>query len=89
MNKNYIIKLIMNLDSIDTVEQLCKVCNFYKEDVNADVVFGSFIIDACSILGVMSLLFHDVEVCIQKADKNVVDEFIYSLKCLGAKEDNN
>ena len=47
--------LNFNLNSKKSVEDLIKLCEKYRDDVEVEVIHGNQIVNGCSLLGVFSL----------------------------------
>ena len=67
--------LSYNLDSLESAENLVKMCQKYKGLMDIDIICGRYIIDAYSMLGVHSLIGHMVSVEPQTDNKNLVEQF--------------
>ena len=77
----------INLDSVQTCENLRNVCRKYRNKLNIDVYYGRYIVDGCSLLGVVSLVNHTVELWIPKDDEELRNKFIEDIKEIGAYEE--
>lgn len=67
--------LSYNLDSFESAKKLIGLCEKYKDQMDIDVICGRYIIDACSVLGVHSLIGHIVSIEPQTDDENLKSEF--------------
>lgn len=72
-----------NLDSIDAAEKLLSVCRKYRNTVDIDIVYGRYIVDAFSILGVHSLIGHIVTVVPQIDDKDLIEKIRMEIEEIG------
>lgn len=73
----------IELKDIEVVNDICNLCDRYKNEFNVDIVCGSYSVDGNSVLGVLQLLGHTVKViplaCVENAEKSV-EEFIEEVK---------
>ena len=76
--------IFINLDKLETVSKLTKICEHYKNYMDTDVVHGKYIVDGCSILGVVSLLGNVVRVVPNTNDDLLLAYFIRELQDIGA-----
>lgn len=74
----------IKLDTVEKCEELVNTCIKYKSKINIDICYGRYLVDGCSILGVMSLIPHEVEVWIPKADKKTTSAFKKDITEVGA-----
>ena len=75
-------KIFISLDKIETVNKLCKICDKYDFDINVE--YGRYVIDAKSILGVMSLLGNIVKIVPITSDDNEIDKLYIEMEDIGA-----
>ncbi len=76
--------IFIKLDSLETVTQLCKVSDKYKNKMDIDINFGRQTVDACSVLGVTSLMGNIVKVLLNSNDENLEKEYFNEIKQIGA-----
>lgn len=62
-----------NIDTNGNAGKLVKIARKYEEDI--DVICGRYIIDAKSILGILSLMGEKVNIKIHTDDENVKKKF--------------
>lgn len=67
--------LSFNIDSGESATKLIHLCEKYHDRMEVDVIYGRYIIDGCSMLGVHSLLGHTVTLEPQTDDKKLVEQF--------------
>lgn len=67
--------LYIQIDSLDTVNKLCSLCDRHRDDFYVDLVHGRQIIDGCSIIGVTSLVGKIVNVKPITEDENNLEKF--------------
>lgn len=67
--------LSFNIDSRESAVKLIHLCEKYRDNTEIDVIYGRYIIDGCSMLGVHSLIGHTVTLDLQTDDKFIVDRF--------------
>lgn len=67
--------LSYNLDSFESAKKLIGLCEKYKDQMDIDVICGRYIIDACSVLGVHSLIGHMVSLEPQTKDVSLTRTF--------------
>nr|WP_270249216.1 hypothetical protein [Coprococcus catus] len=54
--------IMINLDCLETASKLVSMCEKYKDQMDMDVIYGRYVIDACSILAVTSLVGNIVKI---------------------------
>lgn len=64
-----------NIDSAQSAVKLIHLCERYRHSMDIDVIYGRYVIDGCSMLGVHSLIGHTVTLEPQTDDKNLLEEF--------------
>lgn len=74
----------INLDTIKKCEDLARICQKYQNKINVDICYGRYLVDGCSVLGVMSLLLHEAEIWIPKTDEIVTKKFEEEIAEIGA-----
>lgn len=67
--------LSFNIDSGKSASKLIHLCEKYRDRMEVDVIYGRYIIDGCSMLGVHSLSGHVVSLMPQTNDKKLIKEF--------------
>jgi len=68
----------VKLNSIDSAKDFSKVCEEFDEDV--DYVIGRYVIDAKSLLGILSTTLGKIaHVTINSKDKKIVEQFLNSI----------
>ena len=76
---------MINFDSIDVCEELCRICNLYKEYVDVKLIYGSRCVDGASLMGVLTLcLKNRIIIDIKCHDESVIDDFYDSIITIGA-----
>jgi len=81
--------LFLELKTLDDANNLCKICDRYKNKMNVDVAYGRYIIDGCSILAVSSMIGKIVKICPVSEDNLLVSYFAKDIKSMGGYEINN
>lgn len=76
--------IFIKLDTLETVNQLCKISDKYKDKMNIDISYGRYIIDACSILGVTSLMGNIVKIVPVTDDTLLLHYYFNEIEKLGA-----
>lgn len=74
----------IRLETTDICEELVDICVKFKDLLNVNICYGRYLVDGCSLLGVMTLLLHDVEIVIPKAEECVVKDFEDEISRIGA-----
>lgn len=74
----------IKLDTVNKCEKLVDACIRFQHKINIDICYGRYLIDGCSILGVMSLIPHEVEIWIPKTDENITAAFEEEITEAGA-----
>ena len=74
--------IFLNLDGLNKVEQLVKVCEKYE--IYVDVVHGRYTINGKSVLGVSSLIGNIVKIVPATKDKLLLGYIVKDLESIGA-----
>lgn len=74
--------ILINLDSLDIVTQLTRVCEKYEADT--DVIYGRYVVNGKSVLGVSSLIGKIVKIEPNTNDKLLLSYITRDLKEIGA-----
>ena len=75
----------IELETTDICEELTKICQKYQDLLKVDICFGRYLVDGCSLLGVMSLMLHEVQICIpENAEECVIKDFEDEIIKIGA-----
>lgn len=72
--------LSFNLNSKKSAEDLIKLCEKYRDDVEVEVIHGNQIVNGCSLLGVFSLIGDFVGVKADSRDEDAVQRFAEELE---------
>ena len=75
--------VFLNLDSLDKVTNLVKVCEKY-DSIDFDVVYGRYVIDGKSVLGVTSLIGHIIKIVPNTNDVLLLGYVVKDLEEIGA-----
>lgn len=74
----------IDLHTIDKCQAVADLCNTFK-DIDIDLVYGRYLVDAKSLMGVLSLLNHSVGIVIHHHDRfDCLRHFESEIKKLGA-----
>jgi hypothetical protein len=76
--------IFIKLDNLETVNKLVNVCTRYKEEAYIDVIYGRYILDACSVLGVSSLMGNIVKIKPNTNDTLLLEYLRRDLEEIGA-----
>lgn len=74
--------LSFNLNSKKSAEDLIKLCEKYRDDVEVEVIHGNQTVNGCSLLGVFSLMGNFVGVKADSRDEDAVQRFAEELEIL-------
>lgn len=77
--------VFLNLDSLDKVTKLVKVCEKY-DSIDFDVIHGRYVINGKSVLGVSSLIGNIVKIEPNTTDSLLTTYVIKELEEIGAWE---
>lgn len=78
----------LRIDKIDDLKNFVNLAGKLKS--NAEVVSGPFVVDAKSIMGMLSLnLSHPVSLTIYSVDDNETEDFLDEIKTLIVEPENN
>ena len=72
--------LSFNLNSKKSAEDLIKLCEKYRDDVEVEVIHGNQTVNGCSLLGVFSLIGNFVGIKADSRDKNAIQRFSEELE---------
>lgn len=72
--------LSFNLNSKKSAEDLIKLCEKYRDDVEVEVIHGNQTVNGCSLLGVFSLLGNFVGIKPNSRDESAVQRFAEELE---------
>lgn len=72
--------LNFNLNSKKSAEDLIKLCEKYRDDVEVEVIHGNQTVNGCSLLGVFSLIGNFVGIKPESRDKDTVQRFSEELE---------
>ena len=72
--------LSFNLNSKKSAEDLIKLCEKYRDDVEVEVIHGNQTVNGCSLLGVFSLIGNFVGIKADSRDESAVQKFAEELE---------
>ena len=72
--------LSFNLNSKKSAEDLIKLCEKYRDDVEVEVIHGNQTVNGCSLLGVFSLMGNFVGIKPDSRDEDTVRRFAEELE---------
>lgn len=72
--------LSFNLNSKKSAEDLIKLCEKYRDDVEVEVIHGNQTVNGCSLLGVFSLIGNFVGIKPDSRDESAVKRFAEELE---------
>ena len=72
--------LSLNLNSKKSAEDLIKLCEKYRDDVEVSVIHGNQTVNGCSLLGVFSLIGNFVGIKTDSRDERAVKRFAEELE---------
>lgn len=72
--------LSFNLNSKKSAEDLIKLCEKYRDDVEVDVIHGNQTVNGCSLLGVFSLIGNFVGIKPNSLDEYTCQKFTEELE---------
>lgn len=78
MNRMYLL-----LDTHKKVEALCDICEKYRTAFDVDVRYGTYMVDGISVLGVLSLLGHVVQIRPITKDNDARRPFFTEIEKIG------
>lgn len=76
--------IFLKLDTLETANELSKICERYKEDMDVDIIYGRQVIDGRSVLGVVSLLGNIIKIAPITKDEKLMSIFFDEIKGIGA-----
>lgn len=79
--------LSFNIDSMKSATKLIHLCEKYHDRMEVDVIYGRYIIDGCSMLGVHSLSGHMVSLMPQTDDNDLIEMFSKDLDGIKNEKD--
>ena len=72
--------LSFNLNSKKSAEDLIKLCEKYRDDVEVEVIYRNQTVNGCSLLGVFSLIGNFVGIKPDSRDERAVQRFAEELE---------
>ena len=72
--------LSFNLNSKRSAEDLIKLCEKYRDEVEVEVIHGNQTVNGCSLLGVFSLIGNFVGIKTDSSNENAVRKFAEELE---------
>lgn len=73
----------IKLDTLEQVNSLVNICTRYKDQTDVDVLYGRYVLDGCSVLGVSSLVGKIIKVKPNTEDKILLTYFLKDLEEIG------
>lgn len=67
-------KKTIHISTPEYANKLCEICTPYTKEFNIDIVKGRCVLDASSILGITSMLGHDVLIVPHISDTITINE---------------
>lgn len=64
----------IHIGTPEFVNKLCAICTPYSKNFDVDIVKGRCVLDASSILGILSMLGNDVDIIPRTNNKTAIDE---------------
>ena len=74
--------ILINLDSLNRVTQLTRTCEKYE--IDTDIIYGRYIVNGKSVLGVSSLIGNIVKIEPSTEDNLLLEYLVRDLKEIGA-----
>lgn len=74
--------LSFNLNSKKSAEDLIKLCEKYRDDVEVEVIHGNQTVNGCSLLGVFSLIGDFVGIKADSRDESAIRRFTEELESI-------
>lgn len=62
--------------------KLCEICTPYTKEFDIDIVRGRCVLDASSILGILSMLGNDVDIVPHTNNNSLVKELFYKIDAI-------
>ena len=74
--------LSFNLNSKKSAEDLIKLCEKYRDDMEVSVIHGNQTVNGCSLLGVFSLIGNFVGIEPDSRDEDAIQRFSEELEMI-------
>ena len=74
----------IKLDSEKICKEFVAICEEFKYTIPVNLCYGRYIIDGCSLLGVLSLLSHTVEIWVPTMNEITIKNFTDEIEKIGA-----
>ena len=74
--------LSFNLNSKKSAEDLIKLCEKYRDDMEVSVIHGNQTVNGCSLLGVFSLIGNFVGIEPDSLDEDAIQRFSEELEMI-------
>lgn len=68
------VKKRVHISTPEFANKLCEICTPYTKEFDIDIVRGRCVLDASSILGILSMLGNDVDIIPRTNNKMIIDE---------------
>lgn len=82
LTRDYDIKKRVHISTPEFANKLCEICTPYTKEFDIDIVRGRCILDASSILGIISMLGKDVDIVPHTHNKMAIDELFEKVNML-------
>lgn len=69
----------VNIKTPEFANKLCEICTPYTKKFDIDIVRGRCVLDASSILGILSMLGNDVEIIPHTNNNVFIKELFYKI----------
>lgn len=76
------IKKRIHIETPEFANKLCEICTPYTKEFDIDIVRGRCILDASSILGILSMLGNDVDIVPHTNNNYLVKELFYQIDAI-------
>ena len=76
----------IKLNSFETVKKLCNVCEYYKDYFDINVIYENYIVDGCSIVGLMELIGKEVKIEPNSSNNEIENNFYKEIEEIGGYE---
>lgn len=72
----------IHIGTPEFADKLCEICTPYTKEFDIDIVHGRCVLDASSILGIVSMLGKDVDIVPHTHDKTTIIELFEKINTI-------
>lgn len=78
--------IYIKLNSFETVKKLCNVCEYYKDYFDINISYENYMVDGCSIVGLMELIGKEVKIEPNSSNNEIENNFYKEIEEISGYE---